>query len=425
LVPGFSGDEEAARPRRASGKSARVTSGVRQRRAAHVALVAGLTLALAPAATPATSSEIRVPEDALTLQLAIAQAEPGDTIVLAAGTYPGGTVVPKQKHDITIRGVDRNTVVLDGENQRKNGIVVRADGVSVLNLSAHDFRQNGFYWEAADRFRISYVTVWNVGLYGIYAEDGEQGVLDHDYVSGAADAAYYIGECKPCRATLSHLVARLSAIGYSGTNATDVIIRDSLWDRNGAGIVPNTYANEALPPQSRTTIVRNTITNSGRARVPIHTALAGFVGIGIAVAGGNENVIARNRVTRSERYGIAVFPTARFVVFDPGAREPGPPWRPHGNRVLRNVVTGSGRADLALATGSGKRNCFTSNLVRRALPGGLQTRTCTGVSPVGDAAVASELTGPVRVMFDQTIRRRNPPPYMSMPAPLPQPSMPS
>jgi hypothetical protein len=203
-----------------------------------------------------------------------------------------------------------------------------------------------------------------------------------------------------------------------------VVIRDSLWDRNGAGIVPNTYANEALPPQSRTTIVRNTVTRSGRARVPIHTALAGFVGVGIAVAGGNENVISRNRVTRSERYGIAVFPTARFVVFDPGAA-PGPPWRPRGNRVLRNVVTGSGWADLALATGSGRRNCFTSNLVHRVLPGGLQTSTCAGVSPAGDASVASELTRPVRVMLDQTIRRRHPPPYTSMPAPPRQPTMPS
>ena len=152
-------------------------------------------------------------------------------------------------------------------------------------------------------------------------------------MSGAADAAYYVGECKPCRATISNVVATLSAVGYSGTNATGVVIRDSLWDRNGAGILPNTYANEALAPQSRTTIVRNTVTNSGLARVPIRTPLAGFIGIGIAVAGGNENTISRNRVSRSQRYGIAIFPTARFVVFDPGTPEPGPPWRPRGNRV--------------------------------------------------------------------------------------------
>jgi Right handed beta helix region len=395
---------------------------------ARVALLTGLGLALAPVAAPASpdtaGSDIRVPDDVPTLQLAIGRAAPGDTIVLAAGTYPGGNVVPREKHDITIRGVDRNEVVLDGADRRRNGIVVHADGVSVLNLSAHNFLQNALYWEAADRFRASYVTVWNVGGYGIYAEDAEQGVLDNDYVSGAGDAAYYVGECRPCRATLSRVVATLSAVGYSGTNATGVVIRDSLWDRNGAGIVPNTYANEALPPQSRTTIVRNTVTNSGRARVPIQTALAGFVGIGIAVAGGNQNAIGRNRVTRSERYGIAVFPTARFVVFDPGTPEPRPPWRPRGNRVFENVVSGSGRADLALAKGSGKGNCFIANAAGRALPRGLQTPTCVRVSPAGDASVASELTRPVRVMLERTRRRRHPPSYTSMPMPAPQPSMP-
>ena len=129
-----------------------------------------------------------MPEDVPTVQRAIAQARPGDTILLAAGTYPGGYVVPRAKRDLTIRGVDRNDVVLGGANKRRNGIVVHADGVSILNMSAHDFRENAFYWEGADRFRASYLTVWNVGEYGIYVEDGERGVVDHAYVSGAARA---------------------------------------------------------------------------------------------------------------------------------------------------------------------------------------------------------------------------------------------
>ncbi len=392
-------------------------------------MLAGLALAASlvtgPASPAAARSEIHVPEDVPTLQQAIARAQPGDTIVLAPGMYPGGNVVPPAKHDITIRGADRNEVVLDGANQRRHGIVVHADGVSILNLSAHDFLLNGLYWDGADRYRASYVTVWNVGGYGIYAEDGEEGVVDHAYVSGAADAAYYVGECRPCRATIENVVGALSAVGYSGTNATGVVIRDSLWDRNGAGILPNTYENEALAPQSHTTIIRNTVTNSGRARVPIRTPLAGFIGIGIAVAGGNANAISSNRVSRSERYGIAIFPTARFVVFDPGAPEPGPPWHPRGNRVSQNVVTGSGRADLALARGSGKGNCFTRNIAARSLPRGLQTPTCARVSAVGDAAVAADLTRPVRVMHEQTMRRRNPPDYTSMPPAPPQRSMPA
>jgi len=112
------------------------------------------------------------------------------------------------------------------------------------------------------------------------------------------------------------------------------------------------------------------------------------------------------------------------VVFDPGTPEPGPPWRPHGNRVSRNVVTGSGRADLALALGSGNSNCFSRNVAVRSLPHGLQTGRCIGVSAVGDAAVATDLTRPVRVMYEQAVRRRKPPDYTSMPTPPRQPNMP-
>lgn len=396
-------------------------------RASCFAAIAALTAALSGGASTgsaASGSEIRVPEDAATLQLAIAKSRPGDTIVLDSGTYPGGNVVPPAKHDIAIVGADRNDVVLDGADRRKNGIVVHADGVSILNMTAHNFLENAFYWNGADWFRASYLTAWNVRGYGIYIEDGRRGTLDHDYISGAADAAFYVGECKRCSATIANVVATRSAVGYSGTNATGVLIRDSVWDGNGAGIVPNTYANEALPPQARTTIVGNTISNSGRARVPIRTALAGFVGIGIAIAGGNENSIHGNRVTRSERYGIAVFATARFVTFDPNAVEPGPPWRPHGNQIVRNTVSGSGWADLALAAGSGLGNCFAANIAGRTLPRGLQTPGCSHVSATGDRGVASVVMAPVRRMFAETIRRRRPPAYTSLSAPAAQPNMP-
>ena len=391
-----------------------------------MALAACAFAATAGSQAPARpGSLVRVPEDAPTLQRAIALAQPGDTIELAVGTYPGGITVPRAKHDLTIRGVDRNGVVLDGEDRRRNGITVHADGVSILNLSAHNYLENAFYWVAADRFRASYLTVWNVRGYGIYVEDGEHGILDHDYVSGAADAAYYVGECRPCDATLTHLVARLSAVGYSGTNATGVVLRDSLWDSNGAGIVPNSYANEALPPQAKTTIVHNTVTNSGRVPVPIRTFLAGFIGVGIAIAGGNENVVTRNRVLGSERYGVAVVPTARLITFAPNTPEPGPPWRPRGNRVSGNLVRGSAWSDLALAEGAGRRNCFVANRIRRALPRGLQTPSCRGASPAGDARVDAVLAQPVRAMYRESLRRRRPPSYRSLPAPPPQRNMPS
>ena len=379
-----------------------------------------LLLSASSTASRLSNSVLRVPQDAPTIQAAVDAATPGDLILVDRGTYPGGVVVPPSKSNITIRGVDRNTVVLDGGDTQDNGIVVHADGVTLQNLSAHNFRQNGFYWEGVTGFTGSYLTVWNVLGYGIYAEGSTDGLIEHDYVSGAADAAYYIGECDPCRATLRNLTARLSAVGYSGTNASgSLVIRDSLWDRNGAGILPNSYANEKDPPQSNALIVGNTVTGTGRARVPLNTPLAGFYGIGIGIAGGNRNSVLRNTVIGSLRYGVAVFRTDNSIPPPPSV---GAPWRPEGNAVRANVVRRSVIADLALSATARAGNCFRANRAARTLPAKLQKRSC-GRSG-GDRSVSRALEAAIPAMIERAVRVLRPIPYTSLPAPPPQPSWP-
>lgn len=367
---------------------------------------------------------IRVPQDQPTLQAAVSHAMAGDTIVVSRGVYPGGVVVPKAKDHLTIRGVDRNAVVLDGRDHQRNGIVVHADAVTVINITAHDFLENAFYWEDVKTFRAAYLTAWNIRGYGIYAEGSSGGLIEHDYVSGAADAAYYIGECRPCRSVIAHVVARRSAVGYSGTNASgDLVIRDSVWDENGAGILPNTYANEAKPPQADIVITRNAVRGSGQVEVPIHTPLAGFIGIGIAIAGGNDNVVRANRVSASERYGIAVFPTAHHVAFGAEGRRLRPYWHPKGNQVLANQASGSGTADLALAAGVGRGNCFHGNTVGTALPAQLDGGGCPAhPATAGDPAVAAELTAPIEDMIATVTANRHPPAFTQGERPPNQPS---
>src|ERR671937_2041830 len=222
---------------------------MRRRELAALVGAAVLTASTSAATASVAGNVIRVPQDAPTVQAAVDAAAAGDTILVDRGTYPGGVVVPKAKAGLTIRGVDRNAVVFDGADTRDDAIDVRADGVTLQNLSAHNFRKNAFYWDGVTGFTGSYLTAWNVRGYGIYSEDSTGGLIEHDYVSGAADAAYYIGECDPCDSTIRHVVARLSAVGDSGTNASGgPAVRDSLWDRNGAGILPNSLADEADPP---------------------------------------------------------------------------------------------------------------------------------------------------------------------------------
>jgi hypothetical protein len=376
------------------------------------------TFVVSGATTPAPSptSTIRVPQDQPTLEAAIAASSVGTLILLDGGTYPGDVIVPESRPGITIRGMDRNEVVFDGGDVRGNAIEVLADGVTLENMTAHNFFRNGFYWEEVEGFAGRYLTVWNVGLYGIYSIESRQGVIEDSFVSGAADAAFYVGECNPCDTVVRNVTARLSAVGYSGTNAGgNLEIRDSLWELNGIGIMPNSYDGQPFPaPQHDSAITGNTIRDSGAVEVPANSPLAGYVGVGIAVNGGHDNVIEDNTIEGSDRYGIALFPALQ---------QDGSSYLANGNSIVRNRISDSGTADLAMAGGMQIPSCFDDNEFETSLPAEIEAAMpCDGQATVDtDPQVEADLYISIPEALDRLGER---PSYVTMPAPSRQPSMP-
>ena len=80
-------------------------------------------------------AEIRVPKDAPTIQAAVDAAEPGGIVLISPGVYQEAVVVTTPF--LTIRGLDRNRVILDGGFTLDNGIqVIEADGVTIENMTA-------------------------------------------------------------------------------------------------------------------------------------------------------------------------------------------------------------------------------------------------------------------------------------------------
>ena len=57
---------------------------------------------------------------------------------------------------------------------------------------------------------------------------------------------------------LTDVVAEHNQLGYSGTNASEVLIVNSLWQNNRAGIVPNSLDSEKYPPVARVAVIGNT-----------------------------------------------------------------------------------------------------------------------------------------------------------------------
>jgi hypothetical protein len=344
---------------------------------------------------------LRVPADHRTIQEAVDAARPGDLVLVSPGTYHETVTVERKR--ITIRGTDRNGVVLDGRDQLENGVMALADGVAVENLTVHHYRSNGVFFTgdygrgaALVGYRASYVTAYDNGLYGVYAFNARGGSIDHVYASGHPDSGIYIGQCHPCDAVVSDVTAELNAVGYEGTNAGgNLAIVRSTWRRNRVGMAPSSSTRERRSPQRAVSIVGNVIADN--ADPDAARATDGF-GVGIAVGGGEQNHIERNRITGHPAAGILLL---RQETFDAT-----------GNVVSDNVLSGNG-VDLVDAVAAVPTNCFAGNTFARSSPPDIEAALpCPGTTSLPPKGAPISVIGPPG------------PDDRSIPAPPPQPSMP-
>ncbi|MDO8364314.1 MAG: right-handed parallel beta-helix repeat-containing protein [Actinomycetota bacterium] len=356
------------------------------------------------AAEPGT---INVPDDYATIQAAVDAAEPGGLILIAPGTYHEAVNVVTD--NLTIRGLDRNEVVLDGQFELDNGIrILGAKGVAVENMTATNYTRNGFFWTGVDGYRGSYLTAYRTGDYGVYAFDSINGQIDHVYAAGSPDAGVYIGECYPCNAVLSDAVSEHNGLGYSGTNSGgNLLIINSVFRNNRAGIVPNSGSYELCYPERETTIVGNVVHSNNQADTPAIDVALLAMGNGILVAGGVRNTIERNLVYDHDKSGIGMVP---FLEEDPNdsvpteeewsttcaeaklerPEDPGGAilWDSFQNIVTGNVLEDNREADLLVASAgtdvSTLGHCFADNTFTSSRPNNLETLAPCGATGSGD-----------------------------------------
>jgi hypothetical protein len=346
-----------------------------------------------------------------TISAAVAKAKSGDLVLVEPGVYKEAVDVTTP--GITIRGLDRNKVVLDGEFKLDNGIrILDTDGVVVENMTARNYLSNGFYWTGSDHYRGSYLTAYRNGDYGVYTFNAHHGQLDHSLGWGSPDAGFYIGECFKCDAVVDQVDSQYNGLGYSGTNSGgDLYIINSNFSNNRAGMVPNSGSYEQCYPGRQNTIVGNTVhDNNYLGGGGIDNSLLAQ-GNGILLAGSIDNIVERNLVYNHNRTGIAAVPFPEDGANDnpPPASEHDKPcetskapatkkkvgtvlWNATGNHIVGNAVSGSGLADLGsgtipddAASLKALNNCFSDNAFTTSAPADLQgLAPCTGTGNGGD-----------------------------------------
>lgn len=376
----------------------------------------------------AGGATIRVPADQPTIQQAVDAAAEGDLVLISPGTYREAVTVTRPR--IVIRGLDRNRVVLDGDDVLDNGITVESDGVAVENLTVRRFTNNGVLVNGASEYttgtphegdgvggedqmkesgaqpgagdevvrgyRISYVTAYNNGLYGLYAFASRDGLMEHTYTSGHPDSGIYIGQCRPCNAVVRDSVMRVNAIGYFGTNTNGgVTVLRSQMTGNRLGAALNSDDAELLAPARGTVFVANVVTGNRNPKAP--EIDEGFTGGGVGIRGGVDHLVERNLITDNGGAGVLI------------TEAKGHPAK--GNRVRGNVLREQAFDLVAQAKAPG---CFQGNLYSTSDPANIEkVFPCSGK--------------PTAARQAQGYRPPVPPPtvdYTTIPAPPRQPSMP-
>jgi hypothetical protein len=261
------------------------------------------------------------------IQAAVDAAHPGDWILVGPGDYhetadqssltstelqQGGVAgVLITTSDIHLRGMDRNTVIVDGDKAGapeqcdpdpawqnfgipvtgstgqygqssskrygRNGIVVfKADDVSIENLTACNFLSgsgdagNEIWWDGGDGtgkiglhgYTGSYLTATttyfggesSAGAYGIFSSNAAgPGSWNQLYADNFNDSGMYVGACQQaCDVTIDNAWMEYNALGYSGTNSGGtVVIENSQFDNNEDGVDTNTQIDGDPPaPQN-------------------------------------------------------------------------------------------------------------------------------------------------------------------------------
>ena len=292
-----------------------------------------------------------------TIQSAVDAAKAGDLILINSGVYNESVTITTPY--LTIRGKDRNGVIIDGEFMRENGIqIYETDGVSVENLSVRNFSLNAVYWNGSKGYKASHVTVYNNGDYGVYAFDSTDGVFEKIYASGHPDSGIYIGQCYPCNALIYDSVVEGNALGYSGTNAGGhLYIYNNIWRDNMSGIIPNTLDSELNPPGRETTIVGNLVVDNNNYEAPANRFGLVAQGMGIVMPGRVGDIVEKNIVINHDKYGLVASPMLDVNLY----------FSQHV-KVRDNVIMDSGYTDLALAGPWGPGNCYEGNIYQTSTP---------------------------------------------------------
>ena len=196
----------------------------------------------------------------------------------------------------------------------------RADGAVIRNLTAAHAEEHGIYIHETDGYLMQRVKFFYNKEYGGLMFTSDHGLTDDCEGVGHGDSAIYPGAApetgeqtieptQRVNQTITHCDIHHNTLGYSGTMGNGTRVVDNHFYDNGTAITTDSFYAGGHPgyPQDSATFENNQIYsnnfNSFVAGSDVEPKVPVPVGVGVFIAGGNNNEIRGNRIYDNWRRG--------------------------------------------------------------------------------------------------------------------------
>ncbi|MFF7736449.1 right-handed parallel beta-helix repeat-containing protein [Streptomyces sp. NPDC007984] len=364
---------------------------------AYLACAAALLGTGLGAAPSAAGHKVHLVKPGESIQKAVDNALPGDTVLLAHGTHHGSVDVTTP--GLTLRGMGRGTVLVPEAGAGAttlpaptlptatagaaratgscaaagNGICVTGtkehgvDGVTIASLTVTGFAKTGVHALEADRLTVRNVTAVRNGVWGIATERSARGVFRGNTARDNGDAGLFLAntvkEEEGASDTGGTVVERNrlegNRIGVTIRRLRNLTVAGNHLTGNCAAVF--VVGDENKPKAGLVTVRENRIERNNKS-CPKTARLDALQGSGIVLTGTEDNLITQNVIrdnvgTSPLSGGIVVF---KSFVGTPSER----------NRISDNLLEGNSPADL-VNTDPGEGNTFQGNSCLTSKPAGL------------------------------------------------------
>jgi parallel beta-helix repeat protein len=320
----------------------------------------------------AMSGAVHVVKNGESIQAAVIKAKAGDTIQVMPGLYKETVFIDKD--NIAVVGVikDGEWPVMDGERKLNDAILYSGSGIRIENMKIIHFKGNAIMGQSGNNFVIRHNWIVDTGVYGIFPEFAQNGLIEYNVVSGIEDAAIYVGMSDNIQ--VSHNEVYASVAGIEIENTRHAIVENNMVYDNAGGIL--TFITPGLPIKTTfDVIIRDNfvISNNHKNFGAVGSIVSGVPsGTGIIVMAADDVQIENNIIRDNKNAGIIIADHKSFanITIDPEA-DPSP----DRVSIYKNLFANNGYAPIddvkalmalnltrkgpdVLAIGDGKGSCI-------------------------------------------------------------------